>query len=171
MKNDLLDLIRYNDWANERMVDAIRPVSEEKRRSPVTSSFGSLHETLGHIVSAEWIWLQRWNGQSPATAPGWVASDTTDRFVERLAEIRKERLTYLWDLSEDAFLRTIEYSNLAGNTYRDSLADLIRHVVNHSTYHRGQLATQLRQLGQIPPSTDFIRYRRERSGASSPEGR
>jgi uncharacterized damage-inducible protein DinB len=43
------------------------------------------------------------------------------------------------------------------------MADLIRHVVNHSTYHRGQLATQLRQLGQIPPATDFIVYRREQS--------
>jgi uncharacterized damage-inducible protein DinB len=163
MKNDLLDLIRYNDWANERMMEAIRSVSEESRRSPITSSFGSLRETLGHMVSAEWIWLQRWNGQSPATAPGWVASDSTDRFLERLADIRKQRLTWLWELDEAAFEKPIEYSNLAGNTYRNSLADLIRHVVNHSTYHRGQLATQLRQLGQVPPSTDFIVYRREQS--------
>jgi uncharacterized damage-inducible protein DinB len=57
----------------------------------------------------------------------------------------------------------VECRNLAGNTYRNTLADLIRHVVNHSTYHRGQLATQLRQLGQIPPATDFIVYRREQS--------
>jgi uncharacterized damage-inducible protein DinB len=163
MKNDLLDLIRYNDWANERMMEAIRSVSEESRRSPITSSFGSLRETLGHMVSAEWIWLQRWNGQSPATAPGWVATDSTDRYLERLAEIRKQRLTWLWELDEAAFEKPIEYSNLAGNTYRNSLADLIRHVVNHSTYHRGQLATQLRQLGQVPPSTDFIVYRREQS--------
>jgi uncharacterized damage-inducible protein DinB len=163
MKNDLLDLIRYNDWANERMMEAIRSVSEESRRAPITSSFGSLRETLGHMVSAEWIWLQRWNGQSPATAPGWVASDSTDRFIERLAEIRKQRLAWLWELDEAAFEKTVDYSNLAGNTYRNSLADLIRHVVNHSTYHRGQLATQLRQLGQVPPSTDFIVYRREQS--------
>jgi uncharacterized damage-inducible protein DinB len=163
MKNDLLDLIRYNDWANERMMEAIRSVSEESRRSPIASSFGSLRETLGHVVSAEWIWLERWNGQSPATAPGWVASDSTDRFIERLADIRKQRLAWLWKLDEAAFEKPIEYSNLAGNTYRNSLADLIRHVVNHSTYHRGQLATQLRQLGQVPPSTDFIVYRREHS--------
>jgi uncharacterized damage-inducible protein DinB len=55
----------------------------------------------------------------------------------------------------------IEYRTLAGQSYRNSLADLVRHVVNHSTYHRGQAATQLRQLQVVPPSTDFVRYRNE----------
>jgi uncharacterized damage-inducible protein DinB len=163
MKSELLDLIRYNDWANERMAEAIRKVTEEKHRTPITSSFGSLRETLGHVVSAEWIWLRRWKGDSPATAPLWVASDSADTFLERLTEIRKERLQWLWELDEAAYEKPVEYRNLAGNTYRNTLSDLIRHVVNHSTYHRGQLATQLRQLGQVPPATDFIVYRREQS--------
>lgn len=165
MKDDLLDLVQYNDWANARMADTIGELPETAQSTPITSSFGSIRETLAHIASAEWIWLRRWQGESPAAAPPWVAGDSTDQLLGRLEMIRTDRLAFLAPLADADLSRPLEYRNLAGNTYRNTLADLVRHVVNHSTYHRGQLATQLRQAGYVPPATDFIVYRRETAPA------
>jgi len=161
MMSELLDLVRYNDWANARLVAAVTPLPEEAFSAPITSSFGSLRETLAHIVSAEWIWLRRWTGESPTVAPAWVAEGTRSELVAKLEEIRVERSRFLEALPAQAFQSVIEYRTLAGQSYRNTLADLVRHVVNHSTYHRGQAATQLRQLQVVPPSTDFVRYRNE----------
>jgi uncharacterized damage-inducible protein DinB len=158
----MIDLVRYNDWANERLAAAVRGVPAEAQSASVVSSFGSLRETVAHIVSAEWIWLCRWLGESPAAAPSW-ATESMDQLLARLDAVRADRASFLAGLAEADFERRVDYRNLAGASYRNTLADLIRHVVNHSTYHRGQAATQLRQLGYVPPATDFIMYRRDAS--------
>jgi uncharacterized damage-inducible protein DinB len=74
--------------------------------------------------------------------------------------VEAERDQYLASLSDVDLGRVVEYRALSGQAYADPLAGLIRHVVNHSTYHRGQVATQLRQLGKTPPTTDLIVYLR-----------
>jgi len=78
-----------------------------------------------------------------------------------LAAVEAERASFLAGLSEAEFERAVSYRTLAGQPYSDALGGLIRHVVNHSTYHRGQVATQLRQLGHTPPNTDLITYLRQ----------
>ena len=163
MKVELLDLVQYNDWANERFATALTGLDAATLSTPITSSFGSVRETLAHIVSAEWIWLRRWEGESPSATPPWVAEESAEQLLARLEMVRADRQAFLNAPDDDDFVRAIDYRNLAGQSYRNSLADLIRHVVNHSTYHRGQAATQLRQLGEVPPSTDFIVYRREKN--------
>jgi uncharacterized damage-inducible protein DinB len=162
-KEEMLDLVRYDDWACARLVSAIAPLTDEAFGAEVASSFGSVRSTFAHIVWAGWIWLSRWQGRSPAAAPPWVADATRAELVVKLEEMRVERAGFLAGLPEPAFDELIEYRNLAGRIYRHRLADLVRHVVNHSTYHRGQAVTQLRQLGVAPPSTDFILYRLETS--------
>jgi uncharacterized damage-inducible protein DinB len=159
--NELLDLVAYNDWANGRLAAALAGLDESSLSTPILSSFGSLRETLAHIVSAEWIWLRRWEGESPQATPSWVAEDSTASLLDRLARVRADRQAFLASIGPGGLARTVEYRNLAGQSYRNTLADLIRHVVNHSTYHRGQAATQLRQLNLVPPSTDFVVYLRE----------
>jgi uncharacterized damage-inducible protein DinB len=79
----------------------------------------------------------------------------------RLASVEAERAAFVSALADADLDRVISYRTLAGQAFSDPLGDLIRHVVNHSTYHRGQLVAQLRQLGQTPPNTDLIRYLRE----------
>jgi uncharacterized damage-inducible protein DinB len=116
---------------------------------------------LGHIVGAEWIWLRRWLGDNPTAAPGWVAESSLSELRDRLAAVEAEREQFLTQLADDDLQRIVEYRRLSGEAHADRLADLVRQVVNHSTYHRGQVATQLRHIGVNPPtrisSTTFAR--------------
>jgi len=161
LSEELRDLIRYDEWANARVVESLKGLSGKEWSTPVASSFGSLRETFAHIVSTEWIWLRRWKGDVPTAPPDWLKAERLEELVERLAEVEEERRAWLAGLSPEQLESRLDYRTLKGDQYSHVLADQVRHVVNHSTYHRGQAATQLRQLGHVPPSTDFIFYRRE----------
>jgi uncharacterized damage-inducible protein DinB len=161
LREDLQDLIRYDEWANARFVEAMKGLPDEEWSKPVASSFGSLRETLAHIISAEWIWLRRWRGEDSTSPPAWLESEDRDELGARLGEVEEERRRWFAGLSAEQLESRLTYRTLKGKEYSHVLADQIRHVVNHSTYHRGQAATQLRQLGHAPPSTDLILYRIE----------
>jgi uncharacterized damage-inducible protein DinB len=161
LSEEIQDLVRYDEWANARLVEASRGLPQEGWSTPVASSFGSLRETFAHIVGAEWIWLQRWKGEGPASGPDWLKSEDREELVARLREVEEERRSWLVALPAEELESRRSYRTLSGTEYHHVLADQIRHVVNHSTYHRGQAATQIRQLGHVPPSTDLILYRRD----------
>lgn len=156
--SDVQRLYAYNDWANERMLVAIDGLSEEQRTRTIPSSFPSILETLTHIAFAEWVWLRRWMGTSP-TAPPEGTSLVEVR--DRLRSVASERRAYLDSLAEDAVATgTLSYRNVGGDPFTMRLGDLLVHCANHSTYHRGQLATMLRQVGATPPATDFMIFAR-----------
>jgi uncharacterized damage-inducible protein DinB len=152
------DLIAYNKWANGLIFDAAEPLSEEQLRQVIPSSFPSLNATLAHLASTEWVWLRRWLGESPSAAPEWVAGAALSELRSRLGTVENERDAFLANLTDADLDRPLAYRTLAGQPREDRLSDVIRHVVNHATYHRGQAATQFRQLGFAPPGTDFIAY-------------
>lgn len=153
-------LFSYGSWANARVIAAAETLPEETLVAAAVSSFPSVGATLAHIVGAEWIWLRRWLGESPA-APAWATRPDLAELRLQLAALEAERSSYLAGLSDADLERTVSYSNLAGQAYGNPLCDLIRHVVNHSTHHRGQAVTQLRQFGVTPPNTDLITYLRQ----------
>jgi uncharacterized damage-inducible protein DinB len=154
------ELFAYTAWANGRMLDAAAQLPAEKLSATAASSFPSILGTLGHIVGTEWIWLRRWHGDSPTATPAWVAGSSLSELRARLAAVEAEREGFLGGLADADLERIVEYRRLSGEAHADRLADLVRHAVNHSTYHRGQLATQLRQLGAHPPGTDLLIYLR-----------
>lgn len=160
-KEEMQDLIRYNEWANARIVAVLGELPDDVLGAPVASSFGSLRDTLAHVVLAEWIWLHRWTSDSPGSAPEWLKTASREDLVKKLREVEAERAEWFAQLPAEQLEAPRAYRNLAGQEFSHRIADQIRHVVNHSTYHRGQAATQLRQLGRVPPSTDFILYRGE----------
>ncbi len=160
--DEALELFSYSAWANGWMLDAAEALSPEQLSATVAGAFPSVRGTLGHIVGAEWIWLRRWLGESPTAAPGWVAESSLSELRGRLAALEAERDQFLGQLADGDLERVVEYRRVSGEAYADRLADLVRHVVNHSTYHRGQVATQLRQIGVSPPSTDLIIHVRSR---------
>jgi uncharacterized damage-inducible protein DinB len=159
--HEATDLFAYGSWANGQVFAAAATLTPEERAAPAASSFPSVRETLGHIVAAEWVWLRRWRGESPIRAPAWASGSVLSDLRAQLAAVEAERGRYLATLTDEDLGRVVEYKTLAGQAHADPLADLIRHVVNHSTYHRGQVATQLRQLGRTPPNTDFTTYLRQ----------
>lgn len=156
-------LYSYTEWANERIIEALRGVTEEQFTRTIVSSFPSLRDTLAHIVMAEWVWLRRWKGESPTAPPAWTeAAPSLQTIVENLRAIEAERRALLDSLTEDQLRRDIAYRSMSGDPFTTRLDHQLAHVANHSTYHRGQITTMMRQIGVTPPSTDMIFYIRNR---------
>jgi uncharacterized damage-inducible protein DinB len=154
---DIRRLYTYTDWANERMLATIEGLSDEQRTQVIASSFPSILETLTHIAFAEWVWLRRWSGESPASPPeGTSFAETRDR----LRSVAAERRAYLDGLSDDAVAGSVSYRSIKGDPFTMNLGDVLVHCANHSTYHRGQLVTMMRQVGAKPPGTDFTEFAR-----------
>lgn len=151
-------LYRYDSWANELVLDAVSRLTADEFTQDLKNSHGSIRGTLVHIVWAEWIWLRRWKGESPTIVFSPADFPDVARLRERFRAVAAERDTFLNGLAAEAPLEVVEYHNLEGESWRYPLWQQLLHVVNHSTYHRGQVVTMLRQLGAMPPATDFLRY-------------
>jgi uncharacterized damage-inducible protein DinB len=163
MIDEIRDLYAYNRWANERTLEAVGSLSGEQLHRPVGGSFADLFQTLVHLYSAEWVWLRRWQGESPtAVADGDLLADLPE-LRSRWSRVEDERARFLSDLDDPDLTRVIHYSSTAGVGYAAPLGQLLRHVVNHSTYHRGQVTTLLRQLGGTPIATDMVVFHREKA--------
>jgi len=105
------------------------------------------------------VWLRRWKGESPSAGPDWAASPSRETLRNKLREVETERSAFLASLSDSDLMQPITYRNLKGEEWRYLLGDLLLHLVNHSTYHRGQITTMLRQVGITPPSTDLLIFK------------
>jgi len=161
-QGDLRTLLDYHYWARDRLLAAVEPLTPEQFTRDLGNSFRSVRDTLAHIVGAETAWLSRWQGHSPS------ALLPPDQFPD-VAVVRK-----VWTSLESqvrAFLgnladvnQVFEYKMLSGAPGASPFWQMQQHVVNHASYHRGQVVTMLRQLGAQPPkSLDLIAFYRERS--------
>jgi len=158
---EIRSLFAFNDWANARTFDAIGALSIDQLTKDLGASFPSVLLTAAHIVGAEWIWLQRWISSGPSGFPEWAKTPELGDVRTRLRDVEHDRANYLSGLPESAATSVVAFKLLNGTEDRQPLDVMARHVVNHSTYHRGQIAAFLRQLGVKPPSTDLILYARE----------
>lgn len=158
---EILSLFDYNEWASARFVEVIATLDDDQLSAHLESSFPSILGTFAHIVAAEWVWLRRWKGENPTAFPEWLTSPRLGELRAKLAEVESERRAFLESLDDGDLEKPVNYKTLSGAAYSNRLADLCRHVVHHSSYHRGQLTTLLRQVGATPVSTDFIVFLRE----------
>ena len=148
----------YTRWADAKMFDAVAKLSPEQFTKDLGSSLKSVRDTVVHLSSAQWIWLSRWTGTSPAAM--WTAADypTPASVREKNAALAEERAVFLSAQTEESLAKPCHYKNLKGEPYSYLLGQLMLHAVNHSTYHRGQVTTLIRQLGAQPVSTDLVVY-------------
>jgi uncharacterized damage-inducible protein DinB len=102
--------------------------------------------------------LQRWDGNSPPALPAAEEFPTTETLRRRWEEVEGGQQDFLNRLTDGALDQEVTYTNFAGERWRYPLRQMILHAVNHSTYHRGQTVTLLRQLGRTPPGTDLLLY-------------
>jgi uncharacterized damage-inducible protein DinB len=146
---DLIDYFRrqfaYDHWANREVVITLR--------SGAASSPRSL-QLLAHILSAERLWLERLT-HLPQSLPVWPAFDL-NQCEAQLAELDAMWCDYLEELSPAALAEKIAYKNTKGEPWTSMVQDVLTHVVLHSAYHRGQIATEMRSRSQTPAYTDFI---------------
>ncbi|MGH8005203.1 MAG: DinB family protein, partial [Limisphaerales bacterium] len=115
-------------------------------------------DTLVHIMGAEWIWLERWKGNSPKALLAAAEFPTVSSIRNRWAEVERGQTEFIAGVTGESLKKVIAYTNLKGETYQYPLWQMLQHQVNHSTYHRGQITTMLRQLGAKPVATDFLVY-------------
>ena len=158
---DIRYLYDYTNWANHLILDAAEAVSVEELMRDRGVSHQSIHGTLLHMLFAEWVWLERWRGNSPS-AP-LRAEDYPDLAAIRRywQQIEAEYADFLGNLTEASLQANVTYKDIAGNEHRNPLCLLVQHVVNHATLHRGQVVAMIRQLGIKPPATDFLFFFRK----------
>ncbi|HLY63116.1 MAG TPA: DinB family protein [Terriglobia bacterium] len=149
-------LYNYNRWANARVLEAVSKLSPEQFSRDLENSFRSVRDTLVHILSAEWIWLERWNGTSPRSMLSAAEFTDVDAIRKRWDKVENDRRELIRSLSEEKLAALLSYVNTRGQTFAYPLWQMLVHVANHSTYHRGQITTLLRQVGAKPVTTDFL---------------
>jgi uncharacterized damage-inducible protein DinB len=159
-------LYDYNAWANRRAMEAASALTTEQFVKPMGSSFGSVRDTLAHVCGAEWIWLERFQGRSPASLPDMRECGDIASLRAKWAEQESRLLTFVGKLTQDDLNRIMEYKTLRFGVYKNPLWQSMQHVVNHGTYHRGQVTTMLRQHGAKPILTDLMHFYRERATAA-----
>ena len=159
--DEIRELFAFNRWAHGRIFAAVEQLTPVELEREIPSSFPSVRATLAHLAGAEWVWVSRWEGTSPTEIPAELASSDLSgiRNWLRAVESRQDRILDV--LTEASLESGLVYTDFAGNTHNNVLGATLRHVVNHASYHRGQIATMLRQLGRKPPTTDLIVFHRE----------
>ena len=162
------ELYRYNHWANDRVFEAVSNLTHEEFAKNLGSSHPSVRDTLVHIVWAEWIWLQRWKGISPQIVFQGTNFSDQDALRARWLELDVEQRAFIETLTTERLLSLVQYVILQGQTWRYPLWRQMYHVVNHSSYHRGQLTTMLRQVAARPVATDFLVFHDELEAHAAP---
>jgi uncharacterized damage-inducible protein DinB len=156
-------LSEYNHWANSRICSWIREAGETVADQEVTSSFPSIRKTLYHLWDAQAIWMLRLKGESPNAWPSHSFKGNIDEATEAIIASSLEFVRFCSDLQPGDEDKQVTFRSLDGTAYHNSTAEIVLHVMNHSTYHRGQLITMLRSAGfTAVGSTDLIRYYREK---------
>jgi uncharacterized damage-inducible protein DinB len=167
-EREALDLFEYNSWANARLLTRCVELSPDQWSRDLGGSFPNVLSVVAHVVVAEWIWLRRCRGESPTSAPDWFSNPSPTALMKALEQVESDRLQFLRSLRKEDLEKEVQYSLLDGSKGVLPLSTLLRHVMNHSTYHRGQIAAMLRRLNVAPPSTDLLTYEAERRAAAAP---
>ena len=145
------------------MLDAAAGLAPDQFTRDMGSSFRSIRDTLVHFYSAEWAWCSRWNGHSPTAHVSPELFPDVAMLRAKWSELEADVRAVLERLGVDGLDRVIEYTMFNGDARASVFWQMVQHVVNHASYHRGQVTTMLRQLGATPPgSMDLITYYRTR---------
>jgi uncharacterized damage-inducible protein DinB len=163
MKEMLLQLSAYHLWANHTLLEAINNLSDEAQHTELPGSFSSIHKTILHLWNAESIWWQRMKLQERIVAPAETFTGTTTEAGQQLQLLNKQWHEWISGAQERMLEHVFMYHNSKREQFKQPIYQMLLHVFNHGTYHRGQLVNQLRQLGVAKiPATDFIVWSRKK---------
>ena len=164
-KDDIQLLFEYDRWANHRVLQAASALTAEQFTRDLGGAFHSLRDTLVHIVAGEWAWLEYWNEPVPDDA---FHADLDKRLAaifnpnafpnvsavqSKWAEVEKQQIEFVNRTTNESLERMIPF-----RTKQVNLGQLMQHLANHSTYHRGQVALMMRQLNAEPLPTNFHEF-------------
>jgi uncharacterized damage-inducible protein DinB len=156
----LRDLLDYTSWATDRLLDAAGSLTPDELTHDFGTADKNVEVSMAHIFAADRVWLTRVQG-TPSKM--FLAPEERDLAFLRheWPALLEQWKKWLVPLSDEDVLGKIAYHDLKGNPYTSPLWQIVQHVVNHGTHHRGQVSGFLRALGKVPPPLDLIRFYRE----------
>ena len=173
-RDDIRLLYEFDRWANRRVLKAVSTLSDEQFTRAMSGSFHCVKDTLLHILGGEWIWLAYWRNPPDSPASLSDLKSRRDNLFRPEAFPNVDALQSKWievELEQSEFVNQVTNESLAKmlpfRGTRLTLMHLMQHVVNHSTYHRGQVALTMRQLGDETLATDFHIFLLEHLGESA----
>ena len=161
--SDLRRLYDYHYWANRKLLDVVAQLTPEQYTTSVAGSYGSVRNTLVHILSAEWGWLDRGGGPKRGDRLNPDDYPTLDALVRAWRPVEESMRALLSGLGDEDLARTVEFS-LGGPPRSLPLGDLLHHAAVHAVHHRGQVSLLLRALGHVPGNFDLLIYAGDTSG-------
>lgn len=157
-KQDVLALYKYNQWANHKILNAAANVSQEQFLADATYPHGGLRGTLVHALFAEWIWRNRWQGNSPTSRLKPDEFPTFESLRERWTAEEKQLMDFVENLTDEQLSSPFQYKNTKGVPFEQILWKAMAHVVNHGTQHRAEAAAMLTDFGCSPGDVDMIYF-------------
>src|SRR5215218_8274972 len=155
MKELFVQYAAYNTWANASLLQLIESLSEEQQKTEIKSSFSSLYKTVLHMLDAESIWWQRIKLQERIDVPSRTFTGSMKELITLSVQQNKQWQEWVGHTNEHGFQHEFIYFNLKKERFKQPVYQMLLHLFNHGTYHRGQLVTMLRQLGiEKIPQTD-----------------
>jgi uncharacterized damage-inducible protein DinB len=154
--------LRYSAWATRRVLESTAGLSPDELSRDLGNSYGGVHGTLKHIYQADSIWFDRLMGAPTSDLSKYEPSSGFSEWIPLLDGYVKwaEQLNAAdWD-------RIVSYRNVKGESLQTPVWQIVLHLVNHASYHRGQVTTLLRQIGRAPVGTDLIAYYRSLPAAT-----
>jgi uncharacterized damage-inducible protein DinB len=159
----LQTLLDYHYWARDIVLDAVTELPHEQFIKPVESSFTSVRDTVAHIYAADWIWYTRWIGQAPTSLIAYDQFPDATSIRKAWKDLESNVRLLVNNLGEEGINKAFDYKLLSGAPDTAPFWQMLVHVVNHGSYHRGQVTTLMRQHGAPPPKpTDMIAFFRTR---------
>ena len=163
MKELLKQFAAYNIWANQKILDVILVLPEEKQKRELPSSFKSLYDTVLHMWNAENVWWQRMKLQERITLPFETFKGSMEELANETLQQNRQWQEWVNNATDAALDHVFQYQTFQKEQFKQPIYQMLLHVFNHGTYHRGQLINMLRQLGiEKLTATDFIVWSRKK---------
>jgi uncharacterized damage-inducible protein DinB len=163
-KDYIKEAYEYMYWATLRYFAVAEGLSEEQLHRLQGHSWGDVHATLVHMMSSEWMWLQRAQGLSPRAGPTREEYPTLAALKQRWSELQAEVRAFIDAQTEQSFQTPIAYTNTRGETFHVPMWQMLAQVVNHQTHHRGELAAMFALMNVAHPEEEMIQYFLSASG-------
>ena len=153
--------LQYNAWANGKIAEILLKLDDQVLDHDIKSSFPSLRKTVFHIWDAQQIWLWRLRGVSATTWPSIEFNGTNEELFAEFLKNSNDFTDFIVSKGDSYLVAIVDYKNMKGDSFSSGVDDIVFHVVNHGTFHRGQIITMLRELGFTSfDSQDLITYLR-----------
>lgn len=157
---DIKMLHAYNAWASSRVFDAAATLSAQDYTHALGTGHGSIHGTLVHMVGAEKRWLSRWVDRPEPSIVTPLDIPTLEALHSLWESVGYETARFLGTLTDRKLQEKVTATTPEGSPFTITLQQSIQHVVDHSSYHRGQVAALMRQVGHTPPQTGMSLFYR-----------